>query len=414
MTPGRLKTVRLLLVIGAIFIAAFTIWNSFTLAIAASDPQLALSYRSALPEARVERAISLLTDSNDKDAPGLSRADSLAALRESPVVRGALGTLTMTIMELGNTGKAQEISRLLPALGHRDRLGNLALLKLKADNHDLYEMIGQADIVLRTSPIDGIPVTKALGEEAREPDFAAMLATRLATRPPWRLMFLQTIESNPQQADAAWQVLAHLKATSAPPTSEEVAPYFWISGRQLDPLTARARWDMFFGNLANPDRTAINDGGFEGKSGPPPFAWYLPQGGHIAAALRPYPAGSNGHALFADYDGIGEALLTTQQTLFRPGTGFLSFKALLDEGDDKQRALVTLTCIGSGINAGRQRFIVQQSAHIFRVQFRVPDRNCPSQRLDFWGQPNLAQSAVTYVFDDVAFSATRVRQEPGS
>lgn len=397
---------RLGAIFGLKFLAFVTaglsiVWNTATLSLAVVRPDIVERLRTNLPEAKVAIARSSLANGRDGDA---IRA-AASALRGSPVATGALGILARAKLNLTDRGGATRLTHLLPQIGLRDPLANLAALQLAAEAKNTSEMIRLADIVLRTDASDSEAVTVGITQEAEDPAFAKAFARRIAGMPQWRTRFLEQIAARNASVDGGFGILRELRATQKPPTEAELAPYFLAHYRGLPVKEAFARWSLFFPGKVPKGKVENVDGQFESAAGVPPFDWYLPKGEVVSSTIASDPATGQGSVLVAEFSGQEAGLAALQVALLPSGRHRISFEASTRKTDDMPRLLLLVSCVETGASLARQTVTVSGDWHRFTSTFVVPASGCQGQRMEFWIEPSALHANATVVIDNVSVQA---------
>ncbi len=398
-----MPTSRTMVVLSAGFaLGLLIVWNTLTLSFSAVLPETVLIFRNSLSVAHAIRAKAFI----DVGAAAAAQTHALAAVVASPIARDGLGLFVMTLADQGKVRAARKAARALVINGNRDDVGNLMRLRFAAEDGNVPLMLQRSDAVLRSTMQENVDIVAGLGAEAQDPAFANKLAAKLAGSPPWRYRFLHQLGARPELAGGAWNVLSALAKSKAPPTPDEMTPYFWITARTLDPGIARSQWNMFFGKRSNAYKNAVNDPEFDGKSGVPPFAWYLPRDENIATSL--VSDGAHGSQLFAEYSGVRTSLLVTQSTQFLPGYWRLKFHAASSESESRQKITVTLACNPSSIQIMQHTVALLPAMQSYGQLVTIPDQGCANQRLDFFAEANFAQEGVQISLDDVRLTLVNV------
>lgn len=379
--------------------AVLVVWNSLTLALSTETPELSLSMRPSLAPALVSFAQQGFAEPPTKTSASFVQEHGGKALSVSPIARDALGLVAIGHAQAGDAKRARAIAKTSIINGNRDQLANLLLLSIAVEDGNTRQIAARADIAMRASIALDPAVGDGVGVELANPEVARDLVGMMAKDPPWRLPLLHHLGADPQFATGAWALISGLQATKRPTAPDEVAPYFWLTARTLPPQVARAQWMQLFGRSARSIQNGVNDGGFDGNAGVPPFAWYLPVDDQISARIGNDASGQS--ALLAEFGGEKPSLVTTQLLALPMGAGKLSFEAGLGFGSTKQTLDVSLTCIPSNKSLATLAVILPEDRKPFQMSFSVP-AGCEGQRLDFFAKRNFEQEPVLIILDTVS------------
>ncbi len=393
--------------LAALLGAGIVVWNSLTLALSTQTPELALSLRPSLAPALVSFAKQGFAEPPTKDSANFIQVKAGLALGQSPVARDALGLVAMGHAQTGDSESARSIAKVSMINGNRDQLANLLLLSIAVEDGNADQIAARADIAMRAKIALDPAIGDGIGVELANPQVASKMVSMMAKDPPWRVPLLHHLGADPQFANASWALISGLDETSRPPSVDEVAPYFWLTARNLPTQVARAQWMQLFGRKIRSAQNAINDSGFDGNAGVPPFAWYLPVDDQISTRIGFDANGQS--ALLAEFGGEKPSLVTTQLLSLPSGTGQISFEAALGFGSTKQLLDMTLTCVPSNAPIAKLTVTLPEDRKAFGVSYSIPS-GCEGQQLDFFAKRNFEQEPVLIILDSVSAASTGARK----
>src|SRR5690606_21880321 len=160
-------------------------------ALAAGDPQAALRWRPANPDALLALA-ERQSRQGDLDAAG---ATARALLRARPIDGGGYRVLADIAARHGQPERAQALYRIAVKRDPRDARARAWLAERALAAGDHAEALRQVDRVLAFRPAARAGLFPQLARMAADPAFADALATMLATRPPWRAGLLAHLQA---------------------------------------------------------------------------------------------------------------------------------------------------------------------------------------------------------------------------
>jgi hypothetical protein len=284
------------------------------------------------------------------------RQEAAAALLDRALMRAPLGAETMRLRAAlargeGDTARQFRLLRLAASVSWRDPPTQRRLLLRAFGADDLADGVVRADALLRLAPKDPTGLA-ALMTAADYDDGRAALARHLAVAPTWRKPLLDGfVVGGEEDAQALVKLLALLRTSAAPPTTEEngnaVAKLIQAGQGPL----ALAYWQAVSGRPAGYD-WLNNDPDFAeslpflqaGEPGPP-FGWSLGDragvqvGGGRDAGGRP--------ALAFDAAPDGSDRVVSRYVLLAPGRYTLSFSGASD-GQPTSRFRPRFTCAADG------------------------------------------------------------------
>jgi hypothetical protein len=437
-TKSRLKRFRLL-ILGVL--AVFLIWEVTTRGLASylaeSNPEASLRLRAGNPTAVLNLIQTKLAEAQQQarkqssqgdqsssfypaglDATGAAqiRRWAEAVLRNDPLNSEALRVLGQ--LSDGAADKNQT-RRLMQAAVRRSIRESVAVYYMMQDSYfrrDYEAALRYADVLLRTRPQVAAQVMPMLGEIAENRDGSWKLKQLLATNPPWRGQFFDSLPSVITDARTPLDFLLSVRENgSAPPTAGEIRSYVdFLINRGLYDL-AYYTWLQFLPDEQLSRAGHLFNGSFEIEPSGTPFEWRFSQdtGATTKIASRPDDVGK--HALFMQFGpGRAEFQGVRQLLMLSPGSYILKGQYKLDL--ISQRGLQwRISCVQatgplaeSSLHNGRLPDWTN-----FDVAFTVPSQNCPAQTLELASAARSASEQFmtgTAWYDDLLISSAEPPQ----
>lgn len=401
-----LKRFRLL-VLGVL--AVFLIWEVTTRGLASylaeSNPAASLHLRAGNPTALLNLIEAKLDDvqrtrkqssQGDKSSSfypaGLDATDAAqirrwaeAVLRNDPLNAEALRVLGQLSDGVADKNQTR---RLMQAAVHRSLLESIAVYYMMQDSYlrrDYEAALRYADVLLRTRPQVAAQVMPMLGAIAENREGSWKLKQLVATNPPWRGQFFDSLPSVITDARTPLDFLLSVRENSSvPPSAGELSPYvdFLIKHSLYD--LAYYTWLQFLPDEQLRQAGHLFNGGFEIEPSGAPFDWRFSQdtGATTKIASRPDDVGK--HALFMQFGpGRAEFQGVRQLLMLSPGSYMLKGQYKLD--------LISPRGLQWRISCAQAREpIAESSLHNgrasdwtkFDMEFTVPSQNCAAQNLE--------------------------------
>ena len=406
--PARLRwsDLRRTDLIGAALVAVIgsglVVGQAFTMSLGALRPGPLL--RSGLASVDVRQYLAReRVDRGDLPSLTAGRALAVDAFRQSPLALPALDTILRADTALGRTGEVNAILDSAQGLAVRQPTFNLLRLRRAATRGNVDEMALDADYLLRTDRSAGAQILPGLLAESDHPAFAAALAARLATRPPWRPAFLEVLGQSAAHRAGALAVLRALHARGSGPDSGEVAPYFALGGRDLPVQDLHAQWlelDPAVDHAAA--RQPIYDGGFAMLGGSPPFNWRFNTAGFDFDQMQD---NAGQRSLVVRPRRQSPDQVATQVLWLTPGRhGFDLVAGPADAGSavgdrNVPTLRLTLTCLGSNRVVGRMGLTPGAAMRGYSFPLVIP-AGCAGQMLEIDSDPTPASAPTAFRLAD--------------
>lgn len=336
----------------------------------------------------------------------LQRADLHAAetfakqsVSASPMRQQNLGILGTAMQAGGDPKGAQAIFMAANQLGWRDALTQSYWLDWALKAGDVSQAAIRADALLRIgSMTDQMLDILPLLEEA--PGGRTVMATRLASDPPWSRTYIrgaalldpETVASRTFILNQAGK--AGLKADCA------------AVGETSRDLVSRGMGDAAAGlwfPLCRPDQDArkrIVDGGFEQAQTTPvtPFGWQLIRNGAVDVRVVDAPPPGTGKALYVESTSPLQEPVARQFTLLRPGSYRLSWSAT--SSGTPGSGQVSITCLASRTSLPQTK-VTALGKNRFSSDLSVPGEACGGQWITITTEAKSGADPASLYFDDL-------------
>ncbi|URW74439.1 hypothetical protein M9980_07535 [Sphingomonas donggukensis] len=314
-----------------------------------ANPELAYTVDSGNAEAVAGLAYQRMLEAKGPDDAVATRKLATEALEISPYAPQALRNIGFVVARMEGEPKAEPILVAAGRTSLRDFLTHLWLFDKYYRDDQTAKSIGEADIVLSQQPDRWDGVFPMLIGLLDDPATKAPLAEVLVRRPYWRPTFLERLGLDKTNAAGKYDLLAELKRRGQPASSAELRTYFLVSPESTPAPVLRARWVSL---LTNPSlaQTLLLDGSFDGVDAPPPYVWTFTPSGDTYAERQQREDG-RGSALYASFNGQGNATFAVQSLALRSGRYRLSGQALAEDATVAGQFSWIVQC---GIAGGRE------------------------------------------------------------
>jgi hypothetical protein len=315
------------------------------------------------------------------------RAWASAALADDPLNARALRILGQLAEADGDDADTSKFMLAADRLSLHEGRATYWLLRHSAEAGDYKATIDYADVLLRTNPQSDAFVVPVLAQVVEDKTGASLIGSVLARKPPWREQFFARLPSSVRDARTPLALLVALRATSAPPTFEEIKPYvsFLIAHKFYG--LAYYTWLQFLPPEELRHAGLLFNGNFDGALSGLPFDWQITPGAGVTIDVVPRPEKIGAHALLVDFQyGRVEYHSVTELIALAPGAYQFNGEykgSLVGPRGMKWRIVCadeTLTTVGES------PMILGKSPNWANVafDFTVPATGCPAQyvRLD--------------------------------
>lgn len=260
------------IIAAALALAALVVWNTLAQAGAPIAPRAVLRFAPAQPVALAETALPDVLARRAAVPSG--RASALRAYAGDFLNADALVAVATGESLEGREPRAVAILEQARRLTLRNRITNLALIDAAIASRDPARVAREFDIALRAGRRTGETLFPRLIGLLPDPALETAIAARLAGAPLWRPGFLREVGEVPEQADAAFRIMARLHALGAPPSDAEGASYFLVGAAAVPADRVMRQWTFLYGP-AGTGENLLFDGDFRGRPGPPPINWHI-------------------------------------------------------------------------------------------------------------------------------------------
>jgi len=340
-----------------------------------------LHYRIS-SDAAANGATQALRDRRPAEAAHLA----LIALNGSPLNTDALSVLVLAQRQAGNQVGSDQLLGLGSTLGWRNASIQLWTLQAAVAQGLNEVAILRADALLRQN-IESDRVFALLRAFAAESSTREVLVARLATRPHWRVAYLEDLGA--LTSESFWSheaLLTLLRKSAAPPNEREENSYLFHLMANDRYRQARALWIK---NMRADPEALISDPSFSSlrADGPDasPFGWTRHQLAGATVQTAVAPTGSNENALEVEVEGIVAGRLLDQVTVLPAGQYSLSLKAREGRPGSFDALSWTISCIGERAKINLlppRRSSLSSGWTSIDQAFEVPAQACPAQRIE--------------------------------
>jgi tetratricopeptide (TPR) repeat protein len=379
------STVRRIL--GGLALAAllgFAAWKSLTLGLAdhlsRSQPDAALAWRAAHPEAQLRR---LDKQARGADIPAGQEAGARAAIRAAPLDGRGYRLLAQQAELGGDLASARSLYSLAAARGPRDLptlrwLANDALAR-----RDYAQALAHIDLMLRLQPELAQFLYHALVGLSVDPTAQADVAELLLQAPPWRSDFMPMLVGGSPDSAALFALMQRLRRAPGGLSESELS--IW-----LDRLALSGQWGsayLIWVQSLSPEASQrignVYNGSFEREPSHSGFDWrFVRMPG--AQLSRAQVTGAKDHlALRVAFEDRRVPFKNVSQLLaLAPGAYRLAGRVRLDDLRSERGLVWTLSCAEKNQPiaetdpmSGRREWTQ------FSLDFEVPVTDCGGQWL---------------------------------
>jgi tetratricopeptide (TPR) repeat protein len=336
-----------------------------------SDPESALAWRPNAPVALMGWADYAFAGPSGESR--LEEIESAAehALTVNPLESDAMRLLGLVAEKKGDPDRAAALMSMAAARNPRDVRAQTWLFAWSAREGDYQASLRHVDSLLRARPDLGEPLLPALIELASLAEPAVV--EQLSANPPWRRWFMARLSDKAADPSSLAEIFTRLRATSAPPTNGEIAPF-------LRKLVQRGHYDLAYLNWITHLPPAqllsvgrLTNGGFEEPPSGLPFDWGL--GRVRGAATEIVETGGDNRALRVAFHGGLIPYRHVSQTLLLPAGKYRLSGQVRPIGLRNPRGMQwTISCADTQeVVAETERVSGSAPWTDFAVDFEVPD-----------------------------------------
>lgn len=382
-------------------LAMWLAWRIFGLGLAdfwaTSDPDSALRWRPADPQALAAAAENAATAKDFRQADALARE----AIGAYPLDGRGYRVLAQGRQFFGANDAAADLARLALTRSPRDVISRMLLLDQAAGRNDFSAALSQMDIVLRIRPDLASLLLPKLVAAASIPAVDPIIGRLLRDGPPWRLAYLQLLARTGTDPEAIDRVFAARGADEPLPPPQPGTEASLLLRRQIADGRWGAAYFTWVSTLSVEQRARLGnvyDGSFEFPAANQGFDWRFPeQGTGFDVEIGTAGDLSSDNALQLHFDGLPLDYKPVSQLLIL-GPGHYRFSAMGGaSGLDTQEGGLswTVTCAEGDRQtlAGTDFLSGDTPWGPLQMVFDVPATGCTAQWLrldlnegDFKGQ----------------------------
>lgn len=325
------------------------------------------------------------------------------ALGRSPFDVRALRVVGLTEARAGRSAQADEMLTLAGNWSLRDDPAHAWLIQHRLRQGDYSSAFAHADtLVRRREDIQPEVFRLFTLAGAEDPQRSLpVIARLLATRPPWRAAYFETMNDTPEGLQVAANLAMMLQSGRAPLTNAELRPFYMklLQMGQLEALrTVRDSLNR------PPLSQVITNGGFGDDSAPEPFQWRLAQRPGVVAEIVADELRPRDRALRVEYDGYNRARIASQLTFLPAGSHRLTYRIRRESGDTTTNLVWKVACLpGDREIASAPAAATSTSWTSVVLRLDVPS-GCPAQWLRLEGMPGGQRSFTVAWLDDVSIA----------
>jgi len=375
---------RILVGLGLAALLGFAAWRSLTLGLAdhlsRSQPDAALAWRAAHPEAQLRRL--------DKQARGAviptgQEAAARAAIRAAPLDGRGYRLLAQQAELGGDSASARSLYSLAAARGPRD-LPTLRWLAHDAlARGDYARALGQIDLMLRLQPQLAQFLHRALVGLAMHPRAQEDVAKLLVRAPPWRSEFMPFLIGRSPDGTALFALMERLRRVPGGLSDSELSKWIDRLVHDREWGSAYLIWAQSLSPAASQRIGNIYNGSFEREPSHSGFDWRFVQlpGAQMS---RAQVTGAKDHlALRVAFEDRRVPFKNVSQLLaLAPGKYRLGGQVRLDDLRSERGLVWTLTCAEDQRPIGEtEPMSGRREWTRFALDFEVPVAECGGQWL---------------------------------
>lgn len=381
----KAPTLVIVLAIASAVLAAAVIHQATRSWLATHNPDAALAWGLASPE-----ALSALAEERFDDARRLGHDDEAArfarqSLLAAPMDERALRVLALETEKAGGHTRAKMLMVIGDQLSRRDTFTETWLFQHAVWDQDWRNASLHADALLRRQWQLETVLYPAMVGALHDPDAVAPFVDRLSETPDWRGGFLRVLAGRSADPADAARLFEALAVSATPPTDEESGYIVERYVAQGDFRDARALWARLLPRGVHLSGGLVYNGDFRAAPGAPPFNWRLMQNDGASAEMT--PASDGAPALHVLAPATTNTVVAAQLLSLSPGSYRLSGVALVEPGQTGDLFAWRLGCVSQGATSVAEVRQADGSAgwRPFSVAFQVPAQGCDAQWLALVG-----------------------------
>jgi hypothetical protein len=357
--------------------------------------QTSLKLAPRSPDALARAAEAFEAEGRTAEAATLARQSIALAPFDARAVR-VLGLATTQDEDL-----ADRLVTLAANWSLRDDRAHAWLMMRRAQQGQTAAALAHADLLLRrrTELYDSIfPIFDVF---AADPGGPRLVAQRLAFKPNWRPTYFFHLAK--LQLSTGVEVARALKATSAPPTPDELAGLYGALILQKRYADLIALHGAMAGNSAPP----IRDGGFPLQREPAPLGWWFAQTPGFDGQVIADSGRSENGMFVLRHDAFTPGVAARQVLILPAGQWHLSGRVRWATPMPTQPPTWTLTCLSGGATQPLAQVVPTGDVGSwagFSASFIVPS-DCLAQHIELIAPSGQRRQDVEATFDDFSIQA---------
>lgn len=365
--------------------------------------RLALAVAPDSPSATADAAQDAYTAKQTPRAAALARRS--LALQPFDVV--ALRVAGLADAARNGADHADQTMTLAGDWSLRDQLSQAWLFGQRLRHRAYGSAFAHADALMRMDS-DILPPMFKLFDEivSYDPKALGALGQRLASGPPWRQAYFESLGGDPQRQLIAAELATGLAASPHPATRPELSALLANLVVQQRYALADQVWRRVGGAEA---ARAPADGGFNAPQTPDPFGWRITGGEGATVQILEDGEERGERALRVDYDGYSNPTLVKAFMALGPGPRRLTgrLRSDLATGADQLGWVVSCADDGRPLAEARGPASAQPGAWAsFSETFTVPPTGCAGQWLTLAPYPGERPNPTTVWYTDLAVAGS--------
>ena len=326
------------------------------------------------------------------------------ALADRPFDVTTLRVIGLVTASSEGPDAADQIMTLAGNWSLRDAPTQAWLFQQRLRHADYGSAFAHADALMRQ--IDDVqpPMFQVFAKLVKaDPHSLAPLAQRLATNPPWRGTFFNSLLGDPQGQATAAALALDISNSEHPATNGELSALFNSLVQSHQGLAADQLWRRL--SVGATARGQPYDGDFGAATSPEPFGWSILGGEGSTVEVSPDNDRPGKRALRVQYDGYSTPDLIKTYMVLPPGAHRLSglTRSEMTEGADRLGWVVKCADDGEVLLEAKGAPTATEGAwQPFAAPFSVPAAGCQGQWLQLVAYPGERRTDIAVWYDNLA------------
>jgi hypothetical protein len=326
------------------------------------------------------------------------------ALSAEPFNVTALRVVGLVTASRSDPDAADPIMTLAGNWSLRDAPTQAWLFQQRLRHQDYASAFAHADALMRQIDDAQPPMFQVFAKLVKaDPHSLAPLAQRLATNPPWRHAFFDSLMGDPQGQATAAALAVGISNSEHPATNGELSALFNSLVQSHQGLAADQLWRRL--SVGATARGQPYDGDFGAATSPEPFGWSILGGEGSTVEVSPDNDRPGKRALRVQYDGYSTPDLIKTYMVLPPGAHRLSglTRSEMTEGADRLGWVVK--CADDGEVLLKAKGAPTEAADVWRpfaAPFSVPAAGCQGQWLQLVAYPGERRTDIAVWYDKLA------------